>query len=67
MKKAKIIVLIIAMIVCTACSKDSKNDIDEKLLKPDITQLRSICYLATLECYYHKQCFPYTVTNPDDP
>ena len=53
MKKAKIIVLIIAMIVCTACSKDSKNDIDEKLLKPDITQLRSICDLATLECYYH--------------
>lgn len=45
----------ISMFLCTitvlsfvGCSKQKTYDVE-----PDITQIRSICNLATLECYYH--------------
>lgn len=50
MKKIAI-VLLSALIICTfsGCSSKAKKTVN----KPDITQIRSICNLATLECYYH--------------
>lgn len=50
MKKIAII-LLSALIICTfsGCSLKKEKTVN----KPDITQIRSICNLATLECYYH--------------
>lgn len=43
-----IISVVMIMSTCTACS-EKKQAVSE----PDITQVRNICNLATLECYYH--------------
>ncbi len=49
MKKI-ISILLCLVILCgfAGCSKQEVLDVE-----PDITQIRSICNLATLECYYH--------------
>lgn len=48
MKKAAIALLMfILMMFCCGCNQEAKCS------KPDIEQVRSICNLATLECYYH--------------
>ena len=50
--KKRVTLLIINMLmitgICTACS-EKKQAVNE----PDIAQVRNICNLATLECYYH--------------
>ena len=51
MKKISKVITII-LVVCfglTGCQKDDKKITAE----PEISQIRSICDLATLECYYH--------------
>ena len=49
MKKLILILLCItSVLVCVGCSSPKTYE-----AKPDITQIRSICNLATLECYYH--------------
>ena len=50
MKKIAIL-LSLVLIVCmiSGCSQKNSQTTNE----PDITQIRSICNLATLECYYH--------------
>lgn len=48
----KIIILFmtcILMIMCTACST-TKEEIN---IEPQISQMKSICELAVMECYYH--------------
>ena len=55
MKKTKIVwVLCIAAMLMTVffagCSEVKKEEIVEE---PEITQIRNICNLATLDCYYH--------------
>ena len=48
MKKiVSIFLVIITLLSITACSKDKAD------VKPELTQMRAICELATLECYYH--------------
>lgn len=50
----KIVLFIIICILCNfiyACSGKTENSLPEN--EPDISQIRSICDLATLECYYH--------------
>lgn len=42
--------LVILMLVPAGCGKDREQD---SVQKPNISQIRSICELATLECYYH--------------
>lgn len=51
MKKVKLFV-ISALAFCFTLSSCSPSD-TSTVQKPDITQIRSICNLATLECYYH--------------
>lgn len=34
--------------VCTSCGKEEKKN-----MEPQITQMKSICELATMDCYYH--------------
>ena len=48
-KIAIALVLILVMSAFSGCAQKSTNNPKE----PDITQIRSICNLATLECYYH--------------
>ena len=44
-----IILLAITLFICSSCSKKEET----KAVEPHITQMRSICELATMECYYH--------------
>ena len=39
--------IIIICFFCAACAKQSKS------IEPKAAQMRSICELATMECYYH--------------
>lgn len=49
MKKIICIVLVIAiLLVVSAC--DKKDTVE---MQPELTQMKAICELATLECYYH--------------
>ena len=50
MKKIILTFMIITMIclTCVSCKKEEKKEV-----KPHITQMKSICELATMECYYH--------------
>lgn len=51
-KKAKTVLcfgLIVIIITLTACTREKEQNIQE----PGISQIRSICELATMECYYH--------------
>lgn len=49
MKKIVLLLTCVIFVTCfTGCS--NKQVLDKK---PDVTQIRSICNLATLECYYH--------------
>lgn len=48
MKKFICILLCLSMILSTACEKKEKKDV-----KPESSQMKMICELATLECYYH--------------
>ena len=47
----KFISILLCMILVISFAGCSKQDVLE--VEPDITQIRSICNLATLECYYH--------------
>lgn len=47
MKKRIAVLFVIIMIFCCACGKE------ETQIQPQETQMRAICELATLECYYH--------------
>lgn len=53
MKKKVILFTIIYTVCCLlyACSGKDKEQLPAN--EPDISQIRSICDLATLECYYH--------------
>lgn len=51
-KKIESFIVTITILICTmcGCSVNQKTAITEE---PDIMQVRNICNLATLECYYH--------------
>lgn len=51
MKRAVIISLILVLLFsCSACGKESSKSPD---LEPKITQMKAICELAVMDCYYH--------------
>jgi len=51
MKKTTLIILCVLLSCGTfGCAPENRNSVKKE---PDITQIRSICNLATLECYYH--------------
>ena len=58
MKKyiAILIVCIMSLSLC-ACANGAgqaeKTETENTVSKPELSQIRSICELATLECYYH--------------
>ncbi len=50
MKKIILVVVVLIMAMLTACENASSVSEAEE---PSLTQIRQICKLATLECYYH--------------
>lgn len=61
MRKGKLILCIMIMLMSVLCGCKDKTDTnalaviqeDNNVNSPDLLQIRSICKLATLECYYH--------------
>lgn len=53
MKKKIILFTVIYMVCCFLCACSGKDKEQLPANEPDISQIRSICDLATLECYYH--------------
>ena len=49
-KKITTFILVMALAVCAMCGCSTNK---ENVKEPDIIQIRNICNLATLECYYH--------------
>ncbi|MBQ2798638.1 MAG: DUF4230 domain-containing protein [Ruminiclostridium sp.] len=52
----KIIALAMSLVMClalTSCNSGNESSVPEKIPEPEITKMRSICELATMECYYH--------------
>lgn len=47
MRKGLVLICLGIILLCCACGKE------EPKIQPQETQMRSICELATLECYYH--------------
>lgn len=48
MKKiVSIVLVIITLLLCTSCGKP---DVDNKI---EVSQMKAICELATIDCYYH--------------
>ena len=50
MKKTILLILAMVMVFCSSC-KNTKNS--GKTIEPEETQMKSICELATMDCYYH--------------
>ena len=48
MRKGLLLICFGLMLVCCACGKK-----ETQMIQPQEAQMRSICKLATLECYYH--------------
>lgn len=46
------ILCVILMVLCTSCANE-KNDKSSNSVKPESSQMKMICELATMECYYH--------------
>lgn len=52
----RIIALAMSLVMCfvlTSCNSGNESSVPEKIPEPEITKMRSICELATMECYYH--------------
>lgn len=49
MRRWVIISLIFVMILCSSCQKKEEN----KEIEPQISQMKAICELAAVDCYYH--------------
>ena len=51
MKKLSAFFIMMTMVfLCSACGKDEK---DVQTIEPQTSQMKSICELATMDCYYH--------------
>lgn len=50
MRKSIIISLILAMVLCSSCQGTEEQVIDTE---PQVSQMKSICELAAVDCYYH--------------
>ena len=46
-KYLRIFLTVMICISCIACAKQSSN------IEPEVSRMKSICELATMECYYH--------------
>lgn len=50
MKKCLLVVLLFVLFVFGACGKETEEQTE---IKPQISQMKTICELATMDCYFH--------------
>ena len=50
MKKKIAFGCLIALMLCTSCGGEEEPEV---VIEPQTTQMRAICELATMDCYYH--------------
>lgn len=51
MKKIVVLVLaVVIMFICVACGKQKEEPLN---IEPKVSQMKAICELAVMECYYH--------------
>lgn len=53
MKKNICLLLTAVLLFCSACSAPAKEEAPAISMEPQITQMKSICELAVMDCYYH--------------
>jgi len=53
MKMRKISALLLTLALTFTCISCAKTEEQQKKIKPQVSQMKSICELATMECYYH--------------
>ena len=53
MKKIVIVMMLILMTLSLVACGDKKESEGAVNTKPDVTQMKSICQLSVMECYYH--------------
>lgn len=53
MKIRKVILLFLVLTLSFACISCAKTDEQKRTIEPQVSQMKSICELATMECYYH--------------
>jgi hypothetical protein len=53
MKIRKIIAILLTLALSFTCISCAKTEVQQKKMKPQVSQMKSICELATMECYYH--------------
>ena len=52
MKRITVLVLSVALLVlCTACGAQTKEE--PAVMEPKVSQMKAICELAVMDCYYH--------------
>ena len=49
MKKVLALILVVVTLVCAGCGK---AEVPVKM-RPNVSQMKSICELAVMDCYYH--------------
>lgn len=50
MKKVIALFLMMVVVSCSACGNTKKQETD---IEPQVSQIKTICELATMDCYYH--------------
>ncbi len=53
MNKRKIIISLLVLAITVSCVSCGEKDEQIEVIKPKVSQMKSICELATMECYYH--------------
>jgi hypothetical protein len=53
MKTRNIIALFLIFVLSFSCGSCAKTKTQQKTIKLQVSQMKSICELATMECYYH--------------
>ena len=49
----KIISVLFVMVLCMTCVACGKDETQKKGIEPETAQMKTICELATIDCYYH--------------
>lgn len=50
MRKRIILSLVLAAVLCSSCKNEKQQIIS---MEPQVSEMKSICELATMDCYYH--------------
>lgn len=49
----KIISILLIIVICMTGAACGKNEMQQENIEPEASQMKAICELATIDCYYH--------------